>query len=45
MATKRKSKIHDAKDEVKDFFRDESMKRIYPKNPYNVAWFLDQMPK
>lgn len=34
--------IHEAEYQIKDFFNDESMKRIYPKNPYNVLWFMEE---
>lgn len=34
--------IHEAEYQIKDFFNDESMKRLYPKNPYNVLWFMEE---
>lgn len=37
-----KSAIHEAGYQIKDFFMDDSMKRIIPKNPYNVLWFMEQ---
>lgn len=36
-----KSAIHDAQYQIKDFFMDDSMRRITPKNPYNVLWFME----
>ena len=35
--------IHMAEYQIKDFFIDESMKRQYPKNPYNVLWFINEL--
>lgn len=37
-----KNAIHEAGYQIKDFFMDDSMKRITPKNPYNVLWFMEQ---
>lgn len=37
--------IHEAEYQIKDFFNDESMKRLYPKNPYNVLWFMEECLK
>lgn len=36
-----KSAIHTAGYQIKDFFMDDSMRRITPKNPYNVLWFME----
>lgn len=43
MARPPKNAIHEASYQIKDFFNDESMKRIYPKNPYNVLWFMEEV--
>lgn len=43
MARPPKNAIHEASYQIKDFFNDESMRRIYPKNPYNVLWFMEQL--
>lgn len=43
MARPPKNGIHLAQYQIKDFFSDESMKRIYPKNPYNIIWFMDEL--
>lgn len=40
MARPVKKLIHTPEQQIKDFFIDESMKRIYPKNGYNVLWFM-----
>lgn len=42
MARPPKNAIHEAEYQIKDFFNDESMKRLYPKNPYNVLWFMEE---
>lgn len=34
--------IHQAEYQIKDFFNDEAMRRLYPKNPYNVLWFIEE---
>lgn len=34
-------KIHDPVHQMKDFFKDESMKRIIPNNPYNILWVIE----
>lgn len=43
MARPPKNAIHEASYQIKDFFIDESMRRLYPKNPYNVLWFMDEL--
>lgn len=43
MARPPKNAIHEAAYQIKDFFNDESMKRQYPKNPYNVLWFMQEL--
>lgn len=43
MARPPKGAIHEASYQIKDFFNDESMKRQYPKNPYNVLWFMEEV--
>lgn len=43
MARPPKNAIHEAAYQIKDFFNDESMKRQYPKNPYNVLWFMKNL--
>lgn len=37
-----KNAIHEAEYQIKDFFIDESMKGVIPKNPYNVLWFMEE---
>lgn len=41
MARPPKLAIHDPLYQVKDFFIDKSMRRIIPKNPYNVLWIIE----
>jgi hypothetical protein len=41
MARPPKLAIHDPLYQLKDFFIDESMKRIIPHNPYNVLWIIE----
>lgn len=43
MARPPKNAIHEAAYQIKDFFNDESMARQYPKNPYNVLWFMQEL--
>lgn len=43
MARPPKNAIHEASYQIKDFFNDESMRRLYPKNPYNVLWFMEEL--
>lgn len=35
------SRIHDPYWQMRDFFMDLSMRRLIPKNPYNVLWLLE----
>lgn len=36
-----KKDIHSAYNQMRDFFMDEYMKRLTPKNPYNIIWFIE----
>ena len=41
MARPPKLAIHDPIYQLRDFFIDESMKRVIPHNPYNVLWIIE----
>ena len=43
MARPAKKLIHTPEQQIKDFFIDESMARVYPKNGYNVLWFMEEL--
>jgi hypothetical protein len=41
MAQLPKNHIHDPIYQITDFFRDDQMRRLLPKNPYNIYWMIE----
>ncbi len=41
MPQKSENSIHNPKNQVGDFFRDDQMRRLFPRNPYNIHWMIE----
>lgn len=41
MTTKTEHNIHNPKNQIGDFFRDDQMRRLFPRNPYNIHWMIE----
>lgn len=45
MARVKLEKINDPEEWIKDLFKDDSMKKLYPTNPNNVLWYINNYKK